>query len=496
MGQHQAYKTIADELKFETKAYIHGEFTQSKQNKTFETFNPATGHKIADVTLCAEEELNQAVSKAREVFERGDWSSMHPNDRKKILLEWADKIEANKQELAVLESIDSGKPISDCLEGDIPETVECLRWYAGAVDKVFGEISPSGNDVLGMVVKEPVGVVGAVLPWNFPLLMMAWKIAPAIASGNSIIVKPAEQTSLSALYVAKLAHESSLPAGVFNVLPGFGEDLGKAIGLHNDIDVVSFTGSTEVGRLFLKYSAESNLKKITLECGGKSPSVVLAGAKNLDHVAEQVVNAVFWNMGENCTSNSRLIVHKQHKDDLVQKVIEKTKKIKMGCPLNPENYLGAINSEEHFDKVVSYIEKGKAEGAKLIQGGSYQKENGLFIEPTIFNDVNPEMTTAKEEIFGPVLSILVAESDEQAVKMANNTSYGLQASLYTQDVSQALRVSKQLKAGSVSVNCYAEGDITVPFGGYKLSGFGGRDKGLAAFEQYTETKTIWIDLGS
>lgn len=494
MGDHQNYLTMADKLTVETKAFIHGEFSESKGNKTFETFNPATGMKIADVTLCGEDELNEAVNSARAVFERGDWSKLHPVDRKNVLLAWADKIEENQQELAVLESIDSGKPIRDCLEGDIPETVECLRWYAGAIDKVFGDISPSGENVLGMVIKEPIGVVGAVLPWNFPLLMMAWKIAPALASGNSVIVKPAEQTSLSALYIAKLASESDLPPGVFNVLPGYGEVLGKAIGLHQDIDIVSFTGSTDVGRLFLKYSAESNLKKITLECGGKSPSVVLSGAKDLDRISEQVANAVFWNMGENCTSNSRLIVHKKHKDELVNNIVEKTKALKMGCPLNPENDLGAINSTEHFDKVVSYIEQGKANGAKLIQGGKYQSDKGLFIEPTIFDEVSPDMTIAKEEIFGPVLSILVADSDDEALRIANDTCYGLQASLYTQDVSEALRVSKQLKAGSVSVNCYAEGDITVPFGGYKLSGFGGRDKGLAAFDQYTETKTIWIDL--
>jgi gamma-glutamyl-gamma-aminobutyraldehyde dehydrogenase len=346
-----------------------------------------------------------------------------------------------------------------------------------------------------MIVREPIGVAACVLPWNFPLMMLAWKIGPALSAGNSVIVKPAEQTSMTALRVAELATEAGLPEGVLNVLPGDGPSTGEPIGLHDGIGVVSFTGSTEIGRRFLEYSARSNLKRIVLECGGKNPSLVLSDADRLEHAAKHIVYAALWNMGQNCTANSRIIVHKDVKAALLERIHGQLRDWKTGDPLDPRNRLGAIVSREQYDKILSYIEIGKKEGATVIAGGNaIEAGDGLFIEPTIFDGVTPGMTIAREEIFGPVVALIEVASDAEGLKLANDTEYGLQASLYTADVKNAHRYARALQAGTVSVNCYGEGDIATPFGGYKLSGFGGRDNSLQAHEQYCETKTIWIDL--
>ena len=355
-------------------------------------------------------------------------------------------------------------------------------------------MAPANANGVGMIVREAIGVVGCVLPWNFPLMMLVWKIGPALAMGNSVIVKPAEQTSLTTLKIAALALEAGIPAGVLNVLPGLGPDVGEPMGRHNDIDVISFTGSTEVGRLFVEFSAKSNLKKIILECGGKNPAVVLSDADNLDSVAKHVVFSALWNMGQNCTANSRLIVHKDLKPALLEKIISELDNWHTGDPLDPANQLGALISKEQFDKILGYIHSATSEGAKLVRGGNaVESNNGLFIEPTIFDDVTPEMTVAKEEIFGPVLGIIAVDSDQAAIELANDTCYGLQASLFTSSNRNAHKYARELQAGTVSVNCYSEGDITTPFGGYKLSGFGGRDNSFMAHDQYTEIKTIWID---
>jgi gamma-glutamyl-gamma-aminobutyraldehyde dehydrogenase len=346
-----------------------------------------------------------------------------------------------------------------------------------------------------MIIREPVGVAACVLPWNFPLMMLAWKIGPALSAGNSVIVKPAEQTSMTALRVAELASEAGLPDGVLNILPGGGPEVGEPLGRHNDVQVVSFTGSTEVGRKFLEYSAQSNLKRIILECGGKNPAVVLSDADNLDHAAKHIVYAALWNMGQNCTANSRVIVHKDIKPKLIERILEQMRTWKTGDPLDPTNQLGAIVSTEQYDKILAYIEIGKKEGAQILTGGSaIEIGDGLFVEPTLFDGVTSDMTIAREEIFGPVFAIIEVSSDAHALAIANDTQYGLQASLYTSNVKNAHRYARMLQAGTISVNCYAEGDIATPFGGYKLSGFGGRDNSLQAHEQYCETKTIWIDL--
>jgi gamma-glutamyl-gamma-aminobutyraldehyde dehydrogenase len=420
---------------------------------------------------------------------------MHPTERKKIIIQLCKLIKRNAHEIAVLESIESGKPIAEIETVDIPESIHCLEWHAEAIDKIYDQVAPAGDDAVAMIVREPIGVVGAILPWNFPMLMIAWKLGPALASGNSVIIKPAEQTSMTALRVAELASEAGVPDGVFSVVTGMGETAGQALGRHMDIDMVSFTGSTEVGRYFLEYSARSNLKKVVLECGGKNPCVVLKDAEHLDVVAEHVVNAVFWNMGENCSSNSRLIVHKDVKEALVERILHRARDWRTGDPLDPSNRLGAIVSKEQYNAILGYIEKGKAEGGKLILGGSaIENGDGLFIEPTIFDDIKPDMTIAREEIFGPVLSIITVGSTDEAVKVANDTNYGLAASVFTANVKQAHRVARAIKAGTVTVNCFGEGDISTPFGGYKQSGFGGRDNSIHAHDQYTEMKTIWIDL--
>jgi gamma-glutamyl-gamma-aminobutyraldehyde dehydrogenase len=444
---------------------------------------------------CNADDVDFAVTKAREAFDRGDWSRMHPSERKEVMIQLCKLLHRDRYRLAVMESLESGKPIQECQLTDVPETINCLKWHAEATDKLYDQISPSGDDAVGMIVREPIGVAACVLPWNFPLMMLAWKIGPALSAGNSVIVKPAEQTSMTALRVAELATEAGLPEGVLNVLPGDGPSAGESIGMHDGIGVVSFTGSTEVGRRFLEYSARSNLKRIILECGGKNPSLVLSDAKELEHAAKHIVYAALWNMGQNCTANSRIIVHKAVREELLERIHGQLREWKTGDPLDPRNRLGAIVSREQYDKILGYIEIGKKEGAKVIAGGNaIEAGDGLFIEPTIFDGVTPDMTIALEEIFGPVVALIEVSSDQEGLKLANDTEYGLQASLYTSNVKNAHRYARALQAGTVSVNCYGEGDIATPFGGYKLSGFGGRDNSLQAHEQYCETKTIWIDL--
>ncbi len=491
----EEYVGVAGDMTFPANSWINGKFTSAKSGETYDTVNPATGEVLAQIASCGEEEVDYAVKKARQAFDAGVWSRMHPTERKDIMIKWVKRLKRERYELTVLESLESGKPVREIAEIDLHETIECLAWYAEAADKVFDKMAPSGDDAMAMIVREPIGVVGCVLPWNFPMLMMAWKVGPALAVGNSVIVKAARETSMTAVRMAELASEAGLPDGVLNVVTGPGSRVGKAIGLHEGIDAVSFTGSTEIGREFLKYSAASNLKKVTLECGGKNPAVVLSDAVHLDAVAEHVVNACFWNMGQNCTSNSRLIVHKDVKDELVGRILVKVREWRTGDPLEPSNRFGSMVSKVHFEQVMNYIAIGKKEGATLLLGGeALEVGSGLFIPPTIFDDVTPEMTISREEIFGPVLAITTAGSDDEALRLGNDTCYGLQASLFSGGLRKALRGARELQAGTVTVNCYGEGDITTPFGGMKLSGFGGRDNGMEAFEQYMETKTIWVDL--
>ncbi|AMN56300.1 aldehyde dehydrogenase [Labrenzia sp. CP4] len=483
----EEYKALAAGLTLPTNAFIDGSYRPAASGKTFETVNPATGETLASVAACSAEDVDFAVLKAREAFEDGRWSKLHPSERKDTLIRFAKLITRNRRELAVMESLDSGKTIYDCETVDVPETIHCLKWHAEAIDKIYDQVSPASDDHIAMIVREPVGVVGLVLPWNFPLLMLAWKIGPALAAGCSVIVKPAEETSLTALRIAELAMEAGIPRGVFNVVPGSGPDVGEPLGRHMDVDMISFTGSTETGRRFLRYAADSNLKEVVLEMGGKNPSIVLKDAENLDRVAAHVVNGAFWNMGENCSASSRLIVEEDIKEALLERILAHAREWTMGDPLDPEHRVGALVSSDHFAKVSSYLDKG----AKVLMGGG--SRDGAFVEPTVL-ETDPVSTIAREEIFGPVLSVLTVRSFDEAIALANDTQYGLAASIFTGNARKALRGARAIRAGTVTVNCFGEGDITTPFGGFKQSGFGGRDNSLAAHDQYTQLKTIWLDL--
>jgi gamma-glutamyl-gamma-aminobutyraldehyde dehydrogenase len=483
-------------LKLPTEAFIDGKFVPAQTGKTFVTENPATGKPLASMAACEAADVDAAVRSSRKAFEGGSWSRMAPLARKKVLLKFCDLLEKHASEIALMDCLEGGKPIGDCVNTDTPETIHCIRWHAELLDKIYDRIAPTGPENLAMILREPIGVVGAVIPWNFPAQMAAWKVGPILAAGNSLILKPAEQTSMSALRMGELACEAGLPPGVFNVLPGMGETAGKAIGMHRDIEMVAFTGSTEVGRYFLEYSAKSNLKRIILECGGKSPQVVMADPPDLDIVAANAVNAAFWNMGENCSCGSRVIVHRSVKDALVERIAALAKTWKVGDPIDPDTRVGSMIEKPHMDRVLGYIDAGKQEGAKLVMGGNRvrQESGGYYVDVTIFDEVSNQMKIAREEIFGPVLSVIPFNSEEEAVSIANDTNYGLAASLYTQNVNTAHRVARAIRAGTVSVNCFSEGDMTTPFGGYKESGFAGRDKSIYAHEQYTELKTIWMAL--
>jgi gamma-glutamyl-gamma-aminobutyraldehyde dehydrogenase len=478
------YAAIAAQIDFPRSAFIDGKFRPG-DGPVLKTVNPATGDMICEIAACSAADVNLAVEKARQAFDGGDWSKRHPSARKDVMIRLCKLMTRNARELAVMESLDSGKPIRDCVTIDIPEAVNTIKWHAEAIDKIYDQTAPVGEGAIAMIMREPIGVVAAVLPWNFPLLMLAWKIGPALAAGNSVIVKPAEQTSLTALRLAELAMEAGVPRGILQVLPGDGPTVGEPLGLHRDVDMVSFTGSTETGRRFLRYAADSNLKKVVLECGGKNPAIVLDDAENLDLVAGHIVNAAFWNMGENCSANSRLIVHEKVKDALLERISARLRDWKTGDPLDPQNHLGALIDGGHCKKVASYLK-----GAKPLAGG---RIDGAFVTPAVI-EVEANDRIAREEIFGPVLAVITVASLEEAISIANDTEYGLAASIFTGNIRKALSSARAVRAGTVTVNCYGEGDITTPFGGYKQSGFGGRDNGLQAHDQYTEIKTIWIDL--
>ncbi|HHG8775349.1 TPA: aldehyde dehydrogenase [Raoultella planticola] len=486
------YAALARELALPTQAFIDGQWVSAVGGKTFTTTNPATGETLAELPACDAADVDLAVGKARAAFERGDWRRQAPAERKAILLKLAALIEQEAERLAILESLDSGKPLGECLAVDVPETVHILQWHAEAIDKLYDHSAPTGSETMALVVREPIGVVGCVLPWNFPLLMLAWKIGPALAAGCSVIVKPAEQTSLTALRVAELAFQAGVPAGVLSIVTGTGKEVGEPIGLHQDIDMVSFTGSTVTGRRFLRYSADSNLKKVVLECGGKNPAIVFDDVEDLHKVAEHLLNGAFWNMGENCSATSRLLVQEQAKEKLLAIIGNLIELWTQGNPLDPDNRLGTMIGEAHFRKVKAYLETARQEGLTILHGGETQQD--IYVQPTVIDGVTPASLLFREEIFGPVLCVTTFSTEEEAIALANDTSYGLAASVYTDNLRRAVRVSRAIRAGTVTVNCFGEGDATTPFGGYKESGFGGRDKSIFAHDQYTELKTIWIDI--
>ena len=456
--------------------------------------NPATGQSRIEIAEGDGTVIDQAVRTARAAFEDGRWSDQKPARRKKVLLKLAELIRANKEELALLETVSMGKPISDALSIDVRASADCIQYYAEACDKVYGEVGPTGPDDLSLIVKEPIGVVGLVVPWNFPMIMACWKLGPALAVGNSVVLKPAEQSPLSVLRLAELAIEAGLPEGVLNVVPGRGEIAGKALGMHPEVDTIGFTGSTEVGKLFLAYSAKSNMKRIWLECGGKTPNIITADCPDLGKAIEATAAGVFFNQGEMCTSASRLLVDRTIAAEVIERLSAKRAEWQPGDPLDPASRNGALVSEEHMGRVLGYIGSGKSQGAEVIGGQRVRKDSGgFFIEPTILKGVGPTMTVAKEEIFGPVLSVIAYDGLDEAIKIANDSPYGLASAIWTRDLSTAHRMARKIKAGIVYVNCFDGDDMTTPFGGYRQSGIG-RDKSLHALDKYSETKTIWVRL--
>jgi acyl-CoA reductase-like NAD-dependent aldehyde dehydrogenase len=486
------YKSVAKKLKFEGRAFINGKYVDSVDGEKFENINPATGEILCTVSKCNHKDVDLAVKVSRKVFESGIWSRSTPEHRKEVLLKFASLLRKHGNENSVLECVDTGKLIVDCINEVANDAPMHFQWYGELIDKVFGKVGATDPSVTSLIVKEPIGVVAGIVPWNFPLMMAVWKAAPALAAGCSVIIKPAEDTPLTAIRVAQIAKESGIPDGVFNVLPGFG-DVGEALGRHNDIDAVSFTGSTEVGGYFMKYSGESNLKTVGLEMGGKSPFIVLDDAKISDNLIDNAINSAFWNGGQNCSANMRQIIHSKVKDEFLDKVIKKVKSIKVGDPLDLETNMGSMISKKHLETVDGYIQKGIDEGASLLLGGvSGGEKTGFFAKPTLFDNLKENMTIAQEEIFGPVLGVLTIDNTEEALKIASNSKYGLHASVFTQDINKAFHIAKSLPCGTVSINTFSEGDIKTPFGGYKQSGSLSRDQGTEALNQYLQTKTIWI----
>lgn len=495
MLSRQEWQARAERLSWQTQAFIGGRYVDAASGKRFTAINPANGKALAEVAECDAEDVDRAVKAARRAFESEQWSRMAPKERKKRLQRLAQLIEDKREELALTESLDMGKPVRDAYNIDIPNSANAIAWYAEAIDKLYDQVAPTPDNVLATITREPIGVVAAVVPWNFPLMMAAWKLGPALAAGNSVILKPAEQSPLSALQLGELAAQAGIPEGVLNVLPGYGETAGQALGLHPDVDCVAFTGSAPVGKLFLEYAARSNMKRVWLECGGKTPHIVFPDASDLYRAAKVAAAGIMFNQGEVCNAGSRLLVAEDIREEFVGHVVEAARAFTPGDPLDPDSPMGAIVDQQQMERVLGYIGKGRDEGAELRLGGGRVRNDtgGFYIEPTVFDGVRNDMTIAREEIFGPVLSVIGYQDEAEAIRLANESEYGLAAALWTRDVSRAHRVARRLRAGSVWVNCFDGGDITTPFGGYKQSGTG-RDKSLLALEKYTEVKTTWLEL--
>lgn len=484
-------------LKFDGRALINGQRVAAADGQTFDCISPVDGRLLTAVARCSQADVHAAVASARAAFEAGKWSRMAPAARKRIMIKFADQILAHADELALTETLDMGKPIQYAKGVDVNSAANCIRWYGEATDKVYDEIAPTPRTALALITREPVGVVGIIVPWNYPMIMAAWKIAPALAAGNSVVLKPSEKSPLTALRLAELALAAGIPPGVFNVVPGYGPEAGSPLALHMDVDCIAFTGSTRVGKQIHVMAGQSNLKRAWTELGGKSPNIVFADCPNLDKAVAAAVGSIFFNQGESCNAPSRLFVEESIKDAFLEKALALVPNYQPANPLDKSTVMGAIVDKVQMDNVLRYIGLGQSEGAKLLAGGqqALAETGGCYVQPTIFDGVTNQMTIAREEIFGPVLSVLSFTDVADVVQQANASIYGLQAGVWTRDINKAHGVARALRAGTVHVNSYDEDDITVPFGGFKQSGVG-RDKSLHAFDKYTETKTTWIRIDS
>jgi acyl-CoA reductase-like NAD-dependent aldehyde dehydrogenase len=479
------------------RAFINGERVDAIGGQQFDCISPIDGRVLTQVARCSQADVNASVVAARAAFEDRRWSGLAPAQRKRIMIRFADLLIKNADELALTETLDMGKPLRYARNVDVNSAANCIRWYGEAIDKRYDEIAPTASTALALITREPVGVVGVIVPWNYPMIMASWKIAPALATGNSIVLKPSEKSPLTALRMAELALEAGIPAGVFNVVPGFGSEAGAPLALHMDVDCIAFTGSTRVGKQIHAMAGQSNIKRAWTELGGKSPNIVFADCPSLDKAVEAAVSGIFFNQGQSCNAPSRLFVEARIKDQFLDKVLKLMPSYAPANPLKPDTIMGALVDKVQMHTVLDYIESGKKQGAQLLYGGSQamMESGGCYVQPTVFDGVHEDMTIAKEEIFGPVLSVLSFTDTAEVVRQANASVYGLQAGVWTSDLNKAIGVSRVLRAGTVHVNQYDEDDITVPFGGYKQSGVG-RDKSLHALDKYTETKTTWIRVDS